>query len=140
MLTQRAIIMRAAYEKLYAERGGITPSDTLEFHFYHLARYWSRLVGFCRQDASKPEAFINSDLGACVEVATEFAHGSIKPSSPIYGEWQHCWKQTQAILYERPVTLKAVEAASQAFNDCLAKLKYNPCAKMPTDKKRSTEF
>ena len=120
--------MIPGYEKMLAERGGITPSDPLEFHLYHLARYWSRLVGFCRQDPSKPEGWIDGDLGACVEVGSEFAHKLIGPDSPIYGRWQEYWAQTQAVLHKRPVTIEAVEAASQIFDACLVGLKYDPWA------------
>ena len=67
-LSERVSDMIPRYEKLFAERGGITPADPLKFHLYHLARYWSRLVGFCRQDPSKPAGFIDGDLGACVQV------------------------------------------------------------------------
>jgi hypothetical protein len=114
------------YEKLFAERGGSTPADPLEFHLFHLARYWSRLVGFCRQAPSKPEAFIDTDLGVCVAVGTEFTHKLIEPSSPIYELWQNYWKRTQAMLHSRPVTIEDVEAASRTFDECLAELKYDP--------------
>ena len=126
MLAERVSTMVPAYEKLFAERGEITPSDPLEFHLYHLARYWSRLIGFCRQDPSKPAAFIDTDLGACVQVGSEFADKLIDPSSPIHEHWQHYWKRTQAMLKERPVTMEDVEAASRAFEDCLARLRYDP--------------
>ena len=114
------------YEEMFAERGGITPADPLKFHLYHLARYWSRLVGFCRQDPSKPAVFIDTDLGACVQVGSEFAHKMIGSDSPIYTRWQDYWVQTQAVLSRRLVTIEAVEAASQAFNACVAELKYDP--------------
>jgi hypothetical protein len=51
--------MIPGYERMFAERGGITPSDPLGFHLYHLARYWNRLVGICRQAPSKPEVWID---------------------------------------------------------------------------------
>jgi hypothetical protein len=125
---KRASAMIPGYEKMFAERGGITPSDPLEFHLYHLARYWSRLVGFCRQDPSKSEVWIDGDLGACVEVGSEFAHRLIEPTHPIYKQWQEYWIHTQAMLHERPVTIEAVEAASRSFNVCVAELKYDPWA------------
>ncbi|HEV2437978.1 MAG TPA: hypothetical protein VG077_18440 [Verrucomicrobiae bacterium] len=118
--------MTSNYEKLFAERGGITPSDPLQFHLYHLARYWSRLVGFCRQTPSKPESWIDGDLGACVQVGSEFADKLIGSASPIYSRWQNYWTQTQTVLHHRPVTIDAVEAASQAFDACVADLKYDP--------------
>jgi hypothetical protein len=125
---ERVSAMIPRYEQLFAERSDVTPSDPLEFHLYHLARYWSRLVAFCRLDPSSTEARINSDLGACVAVGSEFTHKMIGQESPIYQQWQGCWKQTQAVLYERPVSIDDVEAASTAFKDCLAVLKYDPWA------------
>ena len=126
MLAERVSAMIPGYEKMFVERGGITPSDPLEFHLYHLARYWSRLVGFCRQCPSKPEVFIDTDLGACVKVGSEFAHKLIGSNHPIHERWQKYWKRTQAILHERPVTIEEVEAASRAFDECLAELRYDP--------------
>jgi hypothetical protein len=71
-LSKRIAAMGTRYEKMFAERGGATPSDPLEFHLNHLLVYWGRLVGFCRQDPSRSENWINADLGACVAVGTEF--------------------------------------------------------------------
>jgi hypothetical protein len=116
------------YEKMFLERGDITPSDPLQFHLYHLARYWSRLIGFCRQAPSKPAAFIETDLGACVQVGSEFAHKLIGSDSPIHGLWQDYWTQTQAMLRKRPVSIEAVETASRAFDACLVELRYDPWA------------
>jgi hypothetical protein len=126
LLAERVNAMIPGYEEMLALRGGITPSDPLTFHLYHLARYWSRLIGFCRQEPSKPAAFIDTDLGACVQVASEFAHKLIGPDSPIYERWHDYWEQTQAVLHKRPVSLDAVEAASRTFNACLDELKYKP--------------
>ena len=114
------------YEKLFQERGGITPSDPLRFHFYHLSRYWPRLVGHCKRVSGGAEAAVDSDYGACVAVVSEFASRLIGPSSPIYERWQECWRQTQAVLNERPVTLKDVEAGSRAFEKCLSEMNYDP--------------
>jgi hypothetical protein len=125
-LAERTRAMIPGYEQMFSERGGTTPSDPLQFHLYHLARYWSRLVGFCRQVPDKPEAFIDTDLGACVAVGSEFAHKLIEPSLGVYERWQDYWRRTQVILHDRPVTLEGVEAASRAFNDCLSELKYDP--------------
>jgi hypothetical protein len=123
---ERVSVLIANYENLFAKRGGITPSDPLKFHLYHLARYWSRLVGFCRQVPEKPETMIDAELGACVAVGSEFAHKLIEPSAPIYESWQDYWRRTQAMLHDRPVTLEDVETASRAFNHCLSELKYDP--------------
>ncbi|HVV73378.1 MAG TPA: hypothetical protein VHI52_18035 [Verrucomicrobiae bacterium] len=126
LLAERVSDMIPGYEELFAGRGGVTPTDPLKFHLYHLARYWSRLVGFCRQTPMKPEGWIDGDLGACVLVGSEFAHKLIGPDSPIYGRWQDYWAQTQAMLHQRPVSLEAVEAASRTFGACVADLKYDP--------------
>lgn len=127
-LSERVSGMIPHYEKRFAERGGSTPSDPLEFHLHHLARYWSRLIGFCRQSPSHPAACIDGDLGACVQVGSEFTNKMIEADSPIYGLWQDYWTQTQAVLHQRPVSIDAVEAAHRAFESCLAQLKYDPWA------------
>ena len=126
LLAERTRAMIPGYEGMFRERSGITPSDPLEFHLFHLARYWSRLVGFSKQVPEKPETAIDTDLGACVAVGSEFAHKMIEPSLPIYECWQHYWRLAQMVLHERPVTLEQIEAASRAFNDCLSVLKYDP--------------
>ncbi|HXI54192.1 MAG TPA: hypothetical protein VNH84_21920 [Candidatus Saccharimonadales bacterium] len=128
LLAERVSEMIPRYEKHFIERGGVTPTDPLEFHLYHLARYWSRLVGFCRQAPSNPAAFIDGDLGACVQVGSEFAHKLVGPDSPIYGQWQAYWAHTQTVLHRRPVGIEAVETASQAFQACVADLNYDPWA------------
>jgi len=127
-LSERASDMIPRYEQLFAERGDVTPSDPLQFHLYHLARYWSRLVAFCRLEPSSSEARIDSDLGACVAVGSEFTHRLIGQESPIYKEWQECWKQTQMVLYKRPVSIVDIEMASESFKHCLSDLKYDPWA------------
>jgi hypothetical protein len=126
LLSERVSEMIPGYEEMFAERGGATPTDPLKFHLYHLARYWSRLVGFCRQTPSVPEGWIDGDLGACVQVGSEFANKLIASDSPIYRLWRDYWAQTQSVLHKRPVTIDAVEAASRAFDACVAELKYDP--------------
>lgn len=128
LLAERVSAMISGYQEMFAERGGVTPTDPLEFHLYHLARYWSRLVGFCRQTTSNPAGWTDGDLGACVQVGSEFAHKLIAPESPIYGLWQNYWAQTQSMLHKRPVTIDAVEAAARAFDACVIKLNYDPWA------------
>jgi len=127
-LAERTRAMIPRYEQVFAERGGVTPSDPLKFHLHHLARYWSRLVGFCRQVPSKPETAIDTDLGACVAVGSEFTGKLIGPNMPVHRLWQEYWKRAQAVLHDRPVTLEDVEAASRSFDDCLSELKYDPWA------------
>ena len=126
VLAERVSAMVPGYEEMFANRGGVTPTDPLKFHLYHLFLYWSRLVGFCRQVPAKPETAIDTDLGACVQVGSEFAHRLVDSTSPIYALWQDYWKRTQAVLHDRPVTLHDVEEAAKVFNACLAKLEYDP--------------
>lgn len=126
LLAERVQAMTPGYATMFAKRGGVTPVDPLKFHFYHLARYWSRLVGFCKQAPAKPAVFIDGDLGACVQVGSDFANKLIGSDSPIFASWQNYWIQTQAVLHRRPVTIDSVEAASLAFNACVAELKYDP--------------
>jgi hypothetical protein len=129
MRAERTATMIQNYKQSFTHRGGTTPSDPLEFHFYHLARYWSRLVGFCRQDTQKPEQSIDGDLGACVQVGSLFINELIDIDSPIYDPWQDYWKKWQSILRERPVSIAEIESASDLFNACTAALKYDPWAK-----------
>ena len=128
-LSERVSEMIPNYERLFAGRGDVSPLDPLEFHLYHLARYWSRLVGFSRQYPLDPVCCINGDLGACVQVGSEFTHKMIGVGSPCYELWQECWTRTQTVLYERPVTIETVETASRAFDAYLAGIKYNPWVK-----------
>jgi len=128
MLEERVANIIPDYEKMFAERGDVTPTNALEFHFYHLARYWSRLVGFCRQYPSEPEGWIDGDLGACIQVGSDFADKLIDPSSLIHHQWQDYRKQADAILHERPVTITDVESALNSFEGCLVALNYDPWA------------
>lgn len=118
--------MRPHYGQMFAERGGVTPSDPLEFHLHHLALYWSCLVGFCSQDSSRSENLINTDLGACVAVGSDFARELIDPKSTVFGHWQNYWNRAQTVLNRRPITFEDVEAASRAFDNFLAEFGYNP--------------
>ena len=125
-LEERIATLTSNYGRMFEERGRFaTPSDPLEFHLHHLARYWSRLGGFCRQTPSKPEGWIDGDLGACVAVGTEFADKLIV-KIPNFQLWQEYQIQTHAVLHVRPVTLEQVESALRAFDACLAGMKYGP--------------
>jgi len=114
------------YEVEFKDRGDVTPSDPLKFHLFHLARYWSRLVGFCQHVKDVPSSFVEGDLGACVKVGSDYANNLIDSSSPIFDLWQDYWKKTQAVLFEKPVSVEQVEEASSAFDACLTELKYDP--------------
>lgn len=125
-LADRVSAIASTYEKGYAERGNVTPEDPLEFHLYHLARYWSRLVGFCHQFSLEPDGLMQSDLGACIQVGSERAHRLIGPDSPIHDLWQEYWWHTTILLHNRPTTKELVDAAHTAFESCLTRLKYDP--------------
>ncbi len=116
----------AYYEKMFGERGGIaTPSDPIEFHFFHLVRYWSRLVGFCKQCPERSDGFLNSSLGAYLQIASDFADKLIDANSPISVQWKEYRRREQSVLYGRPVSIADLEAASRAFDECLAVLNYD---------------
>ena len=119
----------ARYQEIFAEREEFGPTDPLEFHLYHLACYWGRLVGFC---AHAPESFvqsIESDLGAYIQVASNHAARLITEDSPAEDIWQEYLTRTRAMLYERPVKFGAVQAASKQFDRVLVALNYDPRAK-----------
>ena len=128
LLAERIAATVRRYEEMFAGRGGVTPSDPLQFHLFHLARYWSRLVGYCTQDPSSCAAFIDSELGACVQVGSDFAHKLIGTDSPIFELWQEYWAHTQSVLHTRPVTWEAVDRTSGILETCLAELGYDPWA------------
>jgi hypothetical protein len=130
-LSERAVEMVPIYEKLFAERGRFMPADPLEYHLYHLVRYWSRLIGFCRQSSSDPRVLVEGDLGACIKVGSDFAHRLINSGSPIYEHWQKYWMQTKTVLNDRPVLMDQIESAVQALNECCSALKYDPWGKPP---------
>lgn len=125
LLAEKVREMIPDYQRMFDERGGVVPVEPLKFHLYHIALYWRRLIGFCKE-YPKPEGWIYGDLGACIQVGSIFAHKLISPDSPIYDLWQEYWAQTQALFHERPVTMEAIEAASKVFDDCLKKIGYNP--------------
>lgn len=132
MLEERVIEMNTGYRAQFAERGGVTPTDPLEYHLYHLTLYWSRLIGFCRQDPANPDNWIEGDLGACVQVATDFASELIKKDHSAYESWMRYHKQVFRILYERPVSLGEVEGASNSYDHFLRDFGYDAWAKIRT--------
>jgi len=127
-LKQRTEQMIPGYRRMFEERGDVTPIDPLEFHLYHLALYWSRLVGFCRMTQSSPEGWIDGDMGACIEVGTRFANDVVDSQPRIRDRWNDYRMKVDEILYQRPVTLHDVEEASTLFDQCLASIEYNPWA------------
>ena len=131
ILAERVAKLTPSYEDNFSKRGGVTPTDPLKFHLYHLALFWSRLIGFCRQKPLNTAGWIDSDLGACVQIGSEFAHKVIGTESPIHGRWLDYWAQAHAVLHQRPVTIAAVESASQAFHERPADLRHDPCDDVP---------
>ncbi len=129
---EREAELVSAYNKSFAERGenaDILPDDPLEFHLYHLARYWGRLTGFCNNfNREYPEGYVEGDLGFCVKFGSECVDDIIAPSSPIYGKWREYCKHTQAIFDEKSVTTDQINLASGLFNECLSILSYDPWA------------
>jgi len=112
--------LRADYQRMFEQRGGATPSDPIEYHLFHLALYWSRLVGFCRMSPAKSAGFVDNDLGVCVTIGSEYVNKTIEASQPAYRNWHDCWHRTQKVLYERPVALGDVEDAVRSFNEFLS--------------------
>ena len=127
--TDRLSALRAEYERDFAERSDTTSTDPLKYHLYHLALYWRRLLGFCRNFASSEGASVHTNFGVCIQMGSEFATKLIGPSSPIFELWQDYWWRTCAMLHKPAITLEEAEAASRAFDACLARLGYNPWAK-----------
>src|SRR5436190_1184935 len=130
-LAEKVRELTPGYAKMFAEGGGVSPADPLEFHLYHLARYWSRLVGFCRQTPSNCDHWIETGLGAYVQIGSDFADKLVNITSPVHANWKAYWSQMQAVLYQRPVTLAQIEATSQAFEACLRDFSYDPWTDSP---------
>ena len=118
-LEKRAAAMEEKYRSQFAERGGVTPSDPLKFHLYHLVLYWSRLVGFCRQLPDEPAGWIDGDLGACVLVGTKYVDQLIKSSDGEYLAWSNYSMLAARVLHQRPVNLEQVEEASKSLDEFL---------------------
>lgn len=127
-LEERVAKITSDYAVMFAERGDATPVDPLEFHLFHLARYWSRLVGFCRQTPDGVGACLNGDLGACIQVGTKHVGQLIAAESKIAEEWETYTKQVHDLFHEQRPSLESVEEASATFDRCLAGIKYNPWA------------
>jgi hypothetical protein len=125
-MSDRLEIVRQNYAKHFAERGTFPSPDPLEFHLYHLACYWSRLLGFCRLPSTGIQAYIDGSLGACVKVGSEFADQLIGPESPIYEIWREYFRRTNSALNGSMPTLDDLETAHQLFTECLAGLNYDP--------------
>jgi hypothetical protein len=128
MLVERIAKLIPEYQQMFADRGDVTPSDALEFHFYHLARYWSRLLGFSR-NSTEPKGLLSSDLAACVQVASDCANRIIGNNSPIYDVWQNYRERWRGLLLVQSVSADDIEAVSSAFDECLAALKFDPWAR-----------
>ena len=125
---ERVEKLAADYEKMFSERGDVTPMNPLEFHLYHLARYWSRLTGFARMTPDNLSAMIEGDLGACIKVGTGFADQVVKQDSPIFVPWATYLEGATGILDGRSVSLEDIEHTSLAFDRCLSAADYDPWA------------
>lgn len=115
-----------SYETMFAERGEFTPSDPLEFHLYHLARYWSRLVGFCRIMPGSPEIFADGAMGITIRVANRFMDPLVGAFPALVASWNSYNQLSERVLQRRVVLLNDVEAASEAFDRLLATASYDP--------------
>lgn len=115
----------SSYRQMFAERGGTTSSDSLEFHLYHLARYWSRLVGFCRLKPGPPEFWADGSMGIAIRIANRFTDPLVDSASPLIASW-NSYKQLAEKVLHRHVLLDDVEAASDAFDRFLAETGYSP--------------
>ena len=60
-----------------------------------------------------------------MQVGSDFADKLIDPNSPIYVQWREYRRREQSILHEHPVSIADIEAASKAFDECLAVLYYD---------------
>ena len=131
MLTERAKTIVPKYEENFSDRGGVTPTEPIEYHLYHLACYWSRILGFIRRTPGNSESLIEGNFGACIEVGNHFLAKSITPSSDMYRQWVTYSEMASVILYKRPVHDEDIELTFERFNECLAAVDYDPWANSP---------
>ncbi|RYD42225.1 MAG: hypothetical protein EOP85_11510 [Verrucomicrobiaceae bacterium] len=111
---------------MFDRRGEVTPSDPLEFHLYHLARYWSRIVGFIRQYPGDPERWMDGNGGQAIRIANGFTESAINPASKVLNEWQIYKVASDATFHKRPLSGDDIEKASAAFERFLVAAGYNP--------------
>lgn len=121
------------YARMFTERGGVTPADPLEFHFYHLTTYWSRLVGFCRLKPGECAGWADGSMGMTMKIASRSADALIDSTSPILPSWNTYKQLAEIVLHHRPLTLGNVEDASDAFDRCRSEAGADPLSAPPAD-------
>jgi hypothetical protein len=128
--------MLHSYESMFASRGEVTPTDPLEFHLFHLARYWSRLVGFARHVGDGCNSLIEGDLGTAVRMGTEQA-GRVIRETDAGDLWHDYVERVETMLTIRPVSLESIERASKGFDKCLEAIGFDPWHAQSASKKES---
>ncbi len=118
--------MLHSYESMFASRGEVTPTDPLEFHLFHLARYWSRLVGFARNVGDGCNSLIEGDLGTAVRMGTDHTGRVIRETDVIGDLWTDYVERVETMLTLRPVSIETIERASEGFDKCLEAIGYDP--------------
>ncbi len=116
--------LRSQYEQNFRVRHDAALVEPLECHLYHLALYWSRLMGFCDLDRSDASGWVNSDLGACVAVGTEIVSEIIDAQAPCFEAWESYRTLTDAMLFNKTRSIEDVKAASKAFGHFLDLMGY----------------
>jgi hypothetical protein len=108
--------VRSQYDQNFRTRSDTSPTEPLEYHLYHLALYWSRLMGFCGSHPSDAAHWVDSDLGACVAVGTDVVSGTLGSLHPHRAGWSSYLALIHVVLNQSQVSFKEVEAASNAFS------------------------
>ena len=124
--TQKEREMLDSYESMFASRGEVTPTDPLEFHLFHLARYWSRIVGFAKVVGDGCDSLVEGDSGSLVRMATDQAGRVLREADLIPNLWTEYVDQLETMLTLRPVSVKVIERASDEFDKCLEAIGYDP--------------
>jgi hypothetical protein len=122
----RTFDMTARYEQMFASRDLTDWADGSRYHLYHPALYWSRLVGFCRLTPNECASWMDTELGACVAVGSNFVDPLIESNSAAFAPWQRYRRRLQSLFEDRSISLADVEEASKGYDECLAALEYDP--------------
>ena len=97
-----------------------------EFHLFHLARYWSRIVGFAEVVGDGCDSLVEGDSGSLVRMATDQAGRVLREADLIPNLWTEYVDQLETMLTLRPVSVKVIERASDEFDKCLEAIGYDP--------------
>jgi hypothetical protein len=124
---------------MFASRGEVTPADPLEFHLFHLARYWSRLGGFAGHVSDGCNSLIEGDLGIAVRMGTEQADRVIRDMDLIGDLWTDYVEQVETMMTLRPVSTETMERASAGFDRCLEAIGYDPWYAPSASRKESQQ-